>query len=142
MTVSFHRYARKSMTLSDGVYIPEGTQFCVASSAMTQDPQLVHDPERFDGFRYYNKRLNPAEENRHQFTSVDREYLHFGYGNYACPGRFFAGNEVKMIVIHFLLSYDLTFRPGEGRPKNMMHDELVFPDPAARMLIRRREPWK
>ncbi|KAF1942790.1 putative cytochrome P450 [Clathrospora elynae] len=139
ISLTFQRYACKSLTLSDGVKIPQGTQLCVASGAIAADPQLFHHPERFDGWRYYNKRLNPAEENRHQFTSVDRDSMHFGYGTHACPGRFFTSNEVKMIVIHFLLKYDLAFRPGEGRPKNMTHDEMIFPNLAARILIRERE---
>ena len=43
-----------------------------------------------------------------------------------------------MIVVHFLTKYELAFRPGEGRPKNQVHDELVFPDLAARILIREK----
>ncbi|CAN9083366.1 unnamed protein product [Alternaria alternata] len=136
--LSFQRYAAKSLTLSDGTHIPKGTQVCVAASSISADPQIVHDPERFDGWRYYYKRLVPGEENRHQFSSIDTEWLHFGYGPHACPGRFFTANEVKMIVIHFLTKYELAFRPGEGRPKNQVHDELVFPDLAARILIREK----
>ncbi|KAG9187312.1 hypothetical protein G6011_05183 [Alternaria panax] len=135
---SFQRYALKSLTLSDGVRIPRGTQIYVAASSISADPQIVHQPEHFDGWRYYNKRLSPGEENRDQFSSIDTEWLHFGYGPHACSGRFFTSNEVKMIVIYFLSNYELAFRPGEGRPQNKVHDELVFPDLAARMLIREK----
>ncbi|RAQ99102.1 cytochrome P450 [Stemphylium lycopersici] len=108
--LSFQRTVGKPLTLSDGLHIPRDAQICVASSAITMDLELYEHPERFDGWRYYKKRLNSAEENRHQFTSVDREWLHFGYGNHACPGRFFTSNQVKMIVIHFLRNYEIAFR--------------------------------
>lgn len=32
--------------------------------------------------------------------------LTWGYGRHACPGRFLANNELKMILAHALINYD------------------------------------
>jgi cytochrome P450 len=39
-------------------------------------------------------------------------YFQFGYGRHACPGRFFAANEIKMMVANFVLAYDMRHPEG------------------------------
>lgn len=54
-----------------------------------------------------------------QFVSVGSSSLTFGYGRHACPGRFFAVNEIKMIMATALLHYDMKNVAGQtGRYKN------------------------
>lgn len=36
----------------------------------------------------------------------------FGWGRHACPGRFFAANEIKMIVATYILTYDIRLPDG------------------------------
>lgn len=48
----------------------------------------------------------------------------FGYGKHACPGRFFAANEIKVIVINLLRKYDIETR--QGRVNVMGEPELFF----------------
>lgn len=93
------------------------------------DPEVTPNPHTFDGFRAYRERQKPGETNRHQFATTDRNNLHFGHGKYACPGRFFASNEVKMILAHLLLKYDIKFPEGQGRPENISAHEYIFPNP-------------
>lgn len=108
--------------------------------ALTRDPNIEISPESFDALRHYKKRqTSPAEANKHQFSSIDKDTLHFGYGRHSCPGRLFASNSVKMILILFLTKFQLKLREGETRPKNKTHDELVFPDFATRVLLREQE---
>ena len=40
-------------------------------------------------------------------TRVERNYLPFGLGKHACPGRHFAVNEIKFALHHLLLKYDI-----------------------------------
>ena len=46
----------------------------------------------------------------------------FGYGKHACPGRFFANQEFKVILVQLIMSYDLRLHgagPGnQERPPN------------------------
>ncbi|RYP17322.1 hypothetical protein DL765_004613 [Monosporascus sp. GIB2] len=142
--VAFNRIARVPFKLSDGTYIPAGTHFAMASDAILNDPDLLPgggDPKVFDPFRWIRLREDPSHpENlhRYQFAATDANNLHFGHGKYACPGRFFAGQQIKMILGHLLLHYDFKYPEGQGRPLNLCSDENVYPDPAARVLIRKR----
>lgn len=62
----------------------------------------------------------------------------FGYGRHACPGRFFAANEIKLICAQILLNYDLKLPEGvSGRYANLHSGLTVSPDPTKTIKIRR-----
>ena len=83
-------------------------------------------------------RKNPDEDKPMQYAMTDKNHLHFGHGRFACPGRFFAANELKMILGELLLNYDFKYPKGQTRPVNINADEFLYPDPHARLLMRRR----
>lgn len=57
-----------------------------------------------------------------------------------CPGRFFASNEIKIVVAHLLLLFDWRFEEG-GEPRGVSVVDCEFvPDLAQRVLVRRRVP--
>jgi ent-kaurene oxidase len=99
------------------------------------------DPEVFDPFRWERLRLDaskPENINKFQFATTDSATLHFGHGKYACPGRFFASNEIKVILCHLLLRYDFKFAEGQRRPTNWSYEEAFYPDPTVPVLMRQR----
>lgn len=57
-------------------------------------------------------RQTPGKENQAHFVTTGPDSLGFGHGQHACPGRFFAANEVKILMCHLLLKYDLELTPG------------------------------
>ncbi|GBF67140.1 ent-kaurene oxidase P450 [Trichophyton mentagrophytes] len=143
--LAFNRVVRSTLKLSDGTVLPAGTHFNIASDAIMNDPAKLPgggDPEVFDGFRYERLRSDPAHPenaNRFQLAMTDSNNLHFGHGKYACPGRFFASNEIKMIITELLLRYEFKYPEGQDRPRSLSADENLYPDPDAKVLIRRRE---
>ncbi|KAF2244714.1 cytochrome P450 [Trematosphaeria pertusa] len=137
--LSPQRLALTPLTLSDGTNIPAGTHLAFPSSALFTDSSVVPNPDTFDGFRSYRQRLQPGESTRHLMVSTNRNHLYFGYGKQACPGRFFAANEIKMILIRFLMEYDIRFAEGKKKPKWWTIDEMVFADPRARVEMRKRD---
>ena len=141
MAVAFNRIVREPLQLTDGTKLPVGTHFSIASDAVLHDSEYLPgggDPETFDGFRYARLRESAENANKYQFAMTEDSSLHFGHGKFACPGRFFASNEIKMILGHLLVRYDFKYPEGQGRPKNLNADENLYPDPVARVLIRRR----
>ncbi|KAI1454028.1 cytochrome P450 monooxygenase [Annulohypoxylon moriforme] len=142
--LAFNRIVRSPVKLSDGTLLPAGTHFSMAAHSLLHDPELLPgggDPTEFDPFRYSRLRddaSKPENANKFQFAMTDRNSLHFGHGKYACPGRFFASNEIKIILAHLLLRYDFKYPAGQGRPRNLFADENIYPDPAARLLMRER----
>ena len=121
------------------MHLPSGTHICLASEAISKDPTFVPGADDFDGFRYYKMRQSPEEAHKHQFATTDRNHLHFGHGRYACPGRFFASNELKVVLASLITRYDMRYPEGTTRPKNLNADEFLYSDPSTTVLLRRRE---
>ncbi|KAI5860762.1 putative cytochrome P450 monooxygenase [Durotheca rogersii] len=138
--LGFKRAVREPLTLSDGTHLPKGAHLMVAISPVVFDPEVILEPHRFDGLRHYNERSQPGESLRHQFITTSDHNLHFGHGKFACPGRFLAGNSIKMIVSNILLRYDFRFPDGtKERPPNMRVHEYVFPNPEAHIEFKLRD---
>lgn len=130
--------------MKDGTCLPAGTHLAMPAAAMAHDAALLPDcgdPEVFDPFRYERLRQDtskPENINKFQFATTDSSTLHFGHGKFACPGRFFASNEIKVILCHLLLRYDFKFPEGQQRPRNWSYEEAFYPDPTVPILMRKR----
>lgn len=142
LPVSFNRVVLQSLTLSSGIEIPAGTHFSVASRDILFDPEVIPNPETFDGLRYYRMRGEHPKSHKHEFANVDGTNMNFGAGRYACPGRFFAAMELKLLLAHLLLKFDFRFPPGTSRPPLLVIDEFVAPLPWAKVMVRRRQHVK
>ncbi|KAK3985449.1 putative cytochrome P450 E-class, group IV [Cladorrhinum sp. PSN332] len=137
---SFQRKVTKTFVLSTGQIIPEGVQIEVPAEAIAHDPEIFPNPHEFQPWRFYELRANARGEQaaQHQFVSIGPTVLTFGYGRHACPGRFFAANELKMIVANALLNYDIKMPDGiEGRYPNWKFGGQNIPDPTKELLFRR-----
>lgn len=63
----------------------------------------------------------------------------YALGRLLSPGRFFAANELKAMLAHIVLNYDVKL-PGDGkRPENMYWGEGVLAAPAGEVLFRKRQ---
>jgi cytochrome P450 len=134
--VTFNRRVVKTIHLSDAT-LPAGSYITMPSDAVARDPEIFENPETFDGFRFYDKRMSSrAEANRHQFATTGPENLAFGHGKTACPGRFFATAQIKVVLANILLNYDVSFPPGQtARPENLRKGGLVRPDPKQSLIF-------
>lgn len=56
---------------------------------------------------------------------------------YLSPGRFFAVNEIKAMLAHVLLNYDVKLADGK-RPECIWQQGLSAPNPFAKVLFRKR----
>ncbi|TVY81918.1 Ent-kaurene oxidase [Lachnellula suecica] len=140
--LGFHRIVQTPLTLSDGTLLPTGTHLCVASEAISKDLNFAPNALEFDGFRYFRKREEAEEANKHQFAMTDKDHVHFGHGKYACPGRFFASNELKMITALLIMEFDFKYPEGKTRPANLNADEFLYSDPTTTLLMKRRSSDK
>ncbi|KAI3327506.1 hypothetical protein F4824DRAFT_484654 [Ustulina deusta] len=63
----------------------------------------------------------------------------FGYGRRACPRRFFAAAEIKLLLARLLLDYDVRMPEGETkRFKNVTVANYCIADVKREILLRRR----
>ncbi|KAI1145080.1 cytochrome P450 [Nemania diffusa] len=143
-TTGLKRLFRVPYTFQSGLHVPKGTYVCMPIYAIENDPANTPHPEVFDGLRQYRvfkqaTQDKSANSSKLQFASPTTTILNFGYGKAACPGRFFASLEIKMIFVKLLTEYDFKFLPGAGRPSNMMVHEFLFTWPWTKMLVKRKQ---
>jgi len=103
-TVTVLRKALKDFTFSDGTFIPKGTKIAAAARSVHHDGKIYENPEAFEPFRFADI---PDEDSRIKFASTTAEYLPFGHGKHACPGRFFVAAELKSMLAHVVITYDV-----------------------------------
>jgi len=135
-SLGLKRKVMKDFTFSDGTTIPAGCIAAVPLNCIHADSAYFPDPDTFDGLRFFKMREQDGEGIKHQFVTLDSTYLLFGHGRHACPGRFFAESEVKVILAHILMTYDIEMP--NGRPNNVYFGEAVLCDTNAEMLFRKR----
>ncbi|KAJ5345158.1 hypothetical protein N7452_003162 [Penicillium brevicompactum] len=133
---TFRRMAMDDIELNDGSKIAKGTGLMITNDKMW-DSKVYEDPETFDPYRFVKLRQVPGYERSASLVSVSPEHMGFGYGTHACPGRFFAVNEVKIALCHILLKYE--FKLAEGMiPQFKRHGIVIQTDMSARIMVRRR----
>ncbi|GKT55777.1 ent-kaurene oxidase [Colletotrichum tofieldiae] len=94
------------------------------------DESKYPQPLRFDPHRFVRLRsgvdpdpIGYTSREQYQFISVTKENMAFGFGKSACPGRFFAANEMKLILICLLQDYDVKMPKGiKGRYQNIIRE--------------------
>ncbi|KAJ4252797.1 hypothetical protein NW762_010703 [Fusarium torreyae] len=134
--VSMMRLALDDIKLSDGTFIPKNTGIAVSSHKMW-DPTFHENPDHWDAHRFYNMRDEPGKQNFSQLVATSPDHLAFGHGQNACPGRFFASNEVKIALVQILLKYDFKLEEG-AVPQVYKHGFTLSGDPMLNLRVKRR----
>ncbi|KAJ8128187.1 hypothetical protein O1611_g5450 [Lasiodiplodia mahajangana] len=133
--VSFNHKVVRDLKLSDGTILPANAFITMPTCSIARDPQIYDNPDRFDGARFYKKR-QAGDPNRHQFVSTGPDSLPFGHGKFACPGRFFAAAQIKILLANILLRYDISYPEGQViRPANVFSGEGIGPDRGQRIVF-------
>ncbi|EAU90768.2 cytochrome P450 [Coprinopsis cinerea okayama7 len=133
-SVMMNRHVLEDFTLANGVKVPKGLTLAVDITGMHQSSEYGN-PSEFDPWRF--SRIQEAGK-RSDMTTTNAEFLAFGHGRHACPGRFFAAVELKLMMAYVVLNYDVKCE-GE-RPKNLWLGVTCAPNPKAKLLFRKREP--
>ncbi|RYP88811.1 hypothetical protein DL769_000225 [Monosporascus sp. CRB-8-3] len=107
-------------------------------------PSNLFEPQKSDPHRFYKLRTTDIPDpigyksrEQYQFVSVTKESMSFGLGRHACPGRFFAANEIKLILARILLEYDIKMPDGIETPySNFSVGVTNGTDPTKKILPR------
>ncbi|KIK79214.1 hypothetical protein PAXRUDRAFT_161911 [Paxillus rubicundulus Ve08.2h10] len=138
--VGMTRKAMKDFTFSDGTEVPQGTMVAIASQAARLDNEVYENADMFDPFRFANMRDEDGDDAKHSFASTSPEYLTFGHGRHACPGRFFVATELKTMLAHVVSSYDIKLEDNATRPRNLHVGIHIVAHPTAKVMFRKRAP--
>ncbi|KAJ3049748.1 hypothetical protein HK097_009291 [Rhizophlyctis rosea] len=99
LSVSVFASSRKAMQdveFADGTQLPKGRMVMLAGYDIQRDPERYANPDEF----------NPSHHAGKVSTTPDRNFILFGMGKHACPGRFFAALEMKAALAALLRSYE------------------------------------
>lgn len=123
--------ARDGITTPGGVHIPPGTMVVSYGYPRMHDGEIYPDPEEFRPFRFAEKRIDEGstsflEGARQAFTTTSGEFTGFGHGRHACPGRFFASVELRLMLAYLVMNYDFEFQ--DTRPRNKWININRVPD--------------
>lgn len=131
------RLTTDKVELSDGTILPKNA-LTVVSTEKARDETIFPESETYKGRRFLEMRELSGQENKWQFVTTSPEHLSFGHGKHACPGRFFASNEIKVILCHMLLKYDWK-APVDGLKADRSFGQETEADPTAVVLFRERD---
>ncbi|PCH44171.1 cytochrome P450 [Wolfiporia cocos MD-104 SS10] len=137
--ISLRRKTLKTATFSNGVVVPPGVLIAAAAASTHFDDDLYEDATIFKPFRFVEKRKADGEATKHQFVSSTPDYVFFGLGRHACPGRFFVSILMKALLAKIILDYDVKIGGDGSRPSNLSLATTVIPSSRAKVLFRRRQ---
>lgn len=136
------------------VHVPPGVSLCLPSHGVHRDPIYYQSPLEFQPFRFSAPRegflkqqpSGNSDDSTRQQTALDLKttslvttsdgFLAFGHGRHACPGRFFAAQEMKLMLAYVLQKYDI--EKMAEKPKGSMIMGTNVPSETAKIRVKRR----
>ncbi|KAK2808997.1 hypothetical protein FQN50_004271 [Emmonsiellopsis sp. PD_5] len=139
--MAMQRNAKKKFTFSDGTVIPAGAKIGTPSLILHRNAGSYENPDTFDAFRF--SKLSEAADGpqaaaKYSMVGTGADYHIFGHGKHACPGRFYAVNEMKLMLASMLIRYDMKLSPGTA-PKQTFIATMAVPDTELKVLLKRRD---
>ncbi|KAF8209559.1 cytochrome P450, partial [Mycena galopus ATCC 62051] len=137
--------SKDGFRFSDGTVLPNGSFVCAAARAIHYDASNYKNATEFDGFRFARERAEHAATHdltqdvfKRQMISTAGDFLPFGTGKHACPGRFFAATELKAMLAHVVINYDLKAEVEGVRPPDNSFGLTIAPNASAKVRFRKR----
>ena len=155
------------VTTPEGWHLPEGCMVATHSWGNHNDETLYPDASKYKPFRFVELRENIPDtasanqadkEKAHldkahlSFIATSPSYLGFGHGRHACPGRFFAAQELKLLIAYVLTRYEvqMVMEGGVGgnwngkgaRPECYWMGPNHVPPTGAKVRVRRRKEFR
>ncbi|KAI7823344.1 cytochrome P450 [Gamsiella multidivaricata] len=123
-----HR-ARKTVTLSSGIVIQKGGNVIINMRSAHQSPEQGEDVTAFRPWRFVGK---PKAA-----TKAGADFLPFGMGRHACPGRFLAIQELKTIGVLMVSRYSKIEMKDPSKTSKALRTRIGEPTPTGLTFISR-----
>jgi cytochrome P450 len=137
-SVAMQRVAIKDHTFTDGTKVPSGTTVAVALDGVYLNDNIYADALTFDPFRFVKLKEQDSTGRKFDMVTTSNDSLAFGHGRHACPGRYFAACELKLMFAHVVMNYDVKIENEGVRPKDLWFLTFCVPDPNAKIFFRKR----
>ncbi|KAK8021975.1 Cytochrome P450 monooxygenase paxP [Apiospora rasikravindrae] len=145
---AMHRYVKPKdgFTFNNGDHVPYGTHLSLPVLGRHLDETLYPNATQYDAFRFSREReengaFYPVSEKTKSTrvkaaVNASPNHLSWGIGKSQCPGRFFAVDELKLIMAHVLIYYEVEHIP--VRPENVTISSTSIPSLTATIRFRSR----
>ncbi|KAI6323013.1 hypothetical protein MCOR30_007414 [Pyricularia oryzae] len=133
--------APEGLELPNGMTVPQGTPISFQAAPIMENEDIYPRANEFQPFRFVpkakNDKADAQEESRARtaFACTSPTYMAFGHGKHACIGRFFASAELKLMLAHIVLHYELE---KIERPLGKCYGMVRVPPMTAKLKIRTR----
>jgi cytochrome P450 len=128
--------------LSDGVTdLLPGMTISMAAAAIAKDSFYYDRPDEFIGDRFLRETNGDGGKTptENDFTSTGPGNISWGKGRFTCPGRWYANDEMKLIIATILVEYDFKFPDGQmTRPVGYYRDDTLMPNQKQQIMLRKR----
>ncbi|RDW79914.1 hypothetical protein BP6252_04552 [Coleophoma cylindrospora] len=133
------------VTLPDGTHVPQGVRIGVSAYSIHHDEDVYPGAQTFDAFRFAdsgprltvdNEKLLGKERKCIPLVRPSESFMAFSYGKHACPGRFFAAQQLKLTLAYIILNYEI--QPIAKRPENQWFVGSIGPPMSEKVRVRRR----
>lgn len=144
--VTGRRKALVPYEFQDGSWLKTGDWACVPQRPMMRDNSRYSDASVFDGFRFARANsdllqgLRPTgvpERVPLSLTDANEDWPIWGFGNTACPGRFYASLVMKLILVHILDHWDCKMLDPMA-PRSRSWRSSIVPRNGTVVLFKRR----
>ncbi|KAI2469098.1 cytochrome P450 [Annulohypoxylon bovei var. microspora] len=134
--VTGRRKALAPYTFSNGTStLAVGDWVCVPQRALMHDATRYSSPDVFDAFRFVraNQQLERGEipcrdvpgDTPSSLTTASVDWPIWGFGNTACPGRFYASMIAKLVMVHVLEDWTCRMEDPEATRSRMWRSSVV-----------------
>lgn len=128
---------------SSGVHVPRGNIVAVPGKNIAREEDFYPEADTYKPFRFSDMRgasnqdVEYVKRARQAAATTSPEFLPFGHGRHACPGRFFAVAQLKLILGYMMMNYEVEML--EERPADIYIGVAKLPPLGSKIRIRRRQ---
>ncbi|KAH9975529.1 cytochrome P450 [Lactifluus volemus] len=119
------RLVLRPFTFSNGVTVPPGVLVAVPSGVAHRDEEVYTNADKFEGLRFSKLRERDGDSHLVLMMALS-------------PGRFFAATELKALLAHMIVTYDMKFEEGKGAPPQLWIAGVYIPR-SANVMFRKRQ---
>ena len=128
------------ITPFSNIQLPQGSTVAIPSFAINHSSDNYDNPLQYKPFRFSGSSSMPgapSTSNVKFATTLDGAFTSFGGSKHACPGRFFAVDHAKLLLVYMIENYD--FESLNKRPEKIWAGHLNVPHLQLKIRITRRE---
>ncbi|KAJ5773489.1 Cytochrome P450 [Penicillium paradoxum] len=136
--LSAHRVCISDLKFSNGITLKQGSHVAVPSGIIQRSNEYYVNPDTFDGFRFIKHAAAGRKDSR--LVDLSPDYLVFGMGAHACPGRWMASALMKLAFAHILSRYDILLPDSSSGPLtgSLSFEEFYVPNFGLKITLRQR----